>query len=579
MAAAFAPLRRRSHRAASTATVDEDEEIGSSGASLPRLDVPMDPVHRSVSPAYSTADSVTSSNGLNSAGPQTPSRTPTFASIWPGSFAPSSSGPRGGEDRGAERAWSARQAAAGYGIPRLSTPDAIPSSASRDLDGETNDGSGGSGSGDGDDDEVMELDDDEGSEAGLSRRRRRGTIKAIPKMAGAGRRVDDEGDLDMDEGPEEDDPAAAVSARTPRAALARLGSFARSRSTAVDAVAAVSGDAEMDVDDEDERASMAATPTILAPRSTRMGSNRSARGPSQPDVPPRASSERRRDRATDQPGLGGASEELAQAQLAQAQQVADAVAPAPQIAQAAVAAATVPSAASLLTYREEDVLLALQLLAYLSKYPHVRDVFHAPADKPTLELTYGTSAEAARAVASFAGKVKAERGERERAKERHRLAKEGKKNGGMDGCFLSLKCRDRASSRSSKDTSSAASTLSTVTAATNASASSASSHVQLVNPLSTNVFSFVERFTVQANPADRHAVSLPKPIRYWAGVVMRNACRKDDVRGGIRRCANMQCGQWESFPREFAKCRRCRKAKYCSKTCQSKAWQLGHRFW
>ena len=39
------------------------------------------------------------------------------------------------------------------------------------------------------------------------------------------------------------------------------------------------------------------------------------------------------------------------------------------------------------------------------------------------------------------------------------------------------------------------------------------------------------------------------------------------------------CGRWETFPREFAKCRRCRKAKYCGKDCQSTAWSEGHRFW
>jgi hypothetical protein len=39
------------------------------------------------------------------------------------------------------------------------------------------------------------------------------------------------------------------------------------------------------------------------------------------------------------------------------------------------------------------------------------------------------------------------------------------------------------------------------------------------------------------------------------------------------------CGKWESYPREFAKCRRCRKAKYCGKECQSSAWSEGHRFW
>ncbi|KAI9279596.1 hypothetical protein BY458DRAFT_431657 [Sporodiniella umbellata] len=85
-----------------------------------------------------------------------------------------------------------------------------------------------------------------------------------------------------------------------------------------------------------------------------------------------------------------------------------------------------------------------------------------------------------------------------------------------------------------------------------------------------NVFSVVEKFTHRIHPA---------AIIYWAGVIMRNACRKDEANGGIRQCANMHCGKWERVPREFAKCRRCRKAKYCSKTCQSKAWSDGHRWW
>ncbi|CAG8623373.1 4615_t:CDS:1 [Acaulospora morrowiae] len=85
-----------------------------------------------------------------------------------------------------------------------------------------------------------------------------------------------------------------------------------------------------------------------------------------------------------------------------------------------------------------------------------------------------------------------------------------------------------------------------------------------------NVFSLVEKFTHRLHPPE---------IQYWAGVIMRNACRKDEDRGGIRQCAYMACGKWESYPREFAKCRRCRKAKYCSKTCQSKAWSEGHRWW
>ncbi|KAF7732137.1 hypothetical protein EC973_006392 [Apophysomyces ossiformis] len=87
---------------------------------------------------------------------------------------------------------------------------------------------------------------------------------------------------------------------------------------------------------------------------------------------------------------------------------------------------------------------------------------------------------------------------------------------------------------------------------------------------SRNVFSVVERFTYRLHPA---------AVIYWAGVIMRNACRKDETQGGIRQCAYMHCGKWERYPREFAKCRRCRKAKYCSKACQSRAWADGHRWW
>ncbi|KAF9177792.1 hypothetical protein BGZ50_008377 [Haplosporangium sp. Z 11] len=86
-----------------------------------------------------------------------------------------------------------------------------------------------------------------------------------------------------------------------------------------------------------------------------------------------------------------------------------------------------------------------------------------------------------------------------------------------------------------------------------------------------NVFAIVEKFT--------HRTMHPLEIQYWAGVIMRNACRKDDTRQGIRQCAYTGCGKWETKPREFAKCRRCRKAKYCSKQCQSKAWNEGHRWW
>ncbi|CAE6454378.1 unnamed protein product [Rhizoctonia solani] len=151
-------------------------------------------------------------------------------------------------------------------------------------------------------------------------------------------------------------------------------------------------------------------------------------------------------------------------------------------------------------YGDEEVLFSLQLLAYLSKYPHVRQAFYeTPA---TL-----------RALVDASNEPKP-------------------------------------------------------------SAQPLSSTAQ-----SPNVFSLVERFTFRPSPSETTLPRLPHEIQYWAGVIMRNACRKDDQRGGIRQCANMLCGRWEEFPREFAKCRRCRKAKYCGKECQSKAWAEGHRFW
>lgn len=151
-------------------------------------------------------------------------------------------------------------------------------------------------------------------------------------------------------------------------------------------------------------------------------------------------------------------------------------------------------------YSEDNILLALQLLAYLSKYPHVRAAFHQPR-KP-MHRTYDLS----------------------------------------EDDDVPLPQRPAYSE-------------------------------------TPNIFSLVERFTFKTGPSDPTMYNIPGDVQYWAGVIMRNACRKDDAQGGIRQCAYMSCGRWEKFPREFAKCRRCRKAKYCSKDCQSKAWSEGHRFW
>lgn len=151
-------------------------------------------------------------------------------------------------------------------------------------------------------------------------------------------------------------------------------------------------------------------------------------------------------------------------------------------------------------YSEDNILLALQLLAYLSKYAHVRSTFHHP--RRPMHRTFDLN----------------------------------------DETDVPLPQRPAYSE-------------------------------------TPNIFSLVERFTFRPSPADPTMFRIPGEIQYWAGVIMRNACRKDDAQGGIRQCAYMSCGRWEKFPREFAKCRRCRKAKYCSKECQSKAWSEGHRFW
>lgn len=83
-----------------------------------------------------------------------------------------------------------------------------------------------------------------------------------------------------------------------------------------------------------------------------------------------------------------------------------------------------------------------------------------------------------------------------------------------------------------------------------------------------NVFHLVEKFTMRIHAQES---------TYWAGVIMRNSCRRHE-QGGIRQCAYLECGIWETQNRQFAKCRRCRRTKYCSKACQSKAW-IGHRYW
>ncbi|EDO17753.1 hypothetical protein Kpol_1033p60 [Vanderwaltozyma polyspora DSM 70294] len=93
--------------------------------------------------------------------------------------------------------------------------------------------------------------------------------------------------------------------------------------------------------------------------------------------------------------------------------------------------------------------------------------------------------------------------------------------------------------------------------------------ISIITRFPLNLFPLVERFTVtNENPHD---------MIYWSSVIMRNSCRKNEITC-TRQCANFECGKWESFPRQFAKCRRCKRTKYCSRQCQLKAWTF-HRYW
>ena len=206
-----------------------------------------------------------------------------------------------------------------------------------------------------------------------------------------------------------------------------------------------------------------------------------------------------------------ARDEARNATATATQPTADAAVAHPAVVQLSNLADTNARAGIDVVYREEEVLLSLQLLAYLSKYAHVRILFHS-SDFSGVSLM---------------GPLDALNEELEQATKRNK----------------------------SWDPS---------------------------EPPRRNVFSIAEKFTLRSSRSNSAAYPAPRlsmEIQYWAGVIMRNACRKDESRGGIRQCANMLCGKWEEYPREFAKCRRCRKAKYCSKQCQSKGWQMGHRYW
>ena len=161
-------------------------------------------------------------------------------------------------------------------------------------------------------------------------------------------------------------------------------------------------------------------------------------------------------------------------------------------------------------YKDEDVLLSLQLLAYLSKYPHVRQAFYKQ------RVSFHPAAanlSANRAVPQpVAGPSTARTAPPPPAKESHSFFR----------VFASATARGKE-----KEKAPAHGTPTTST------------------QRMTNVFSLVERFTFRPSSSENDLPNpppkLPPEIQYWAGVIMRNACRKDDNRGGIRQCANSKC--------------------------------------
>lgn len=172
-------------------------------------------------------------------------------------------------------------------------------------------------------------------------------------------------------------------------------------------------------------------------------------------------------------------------------------------------------------YRDEDVLLALQLLAYLSKYPHVRQAFYKP--RPAFHP-------ATLQENSFEDLFKNQAGP-STAKPQSTATTPAKEPNAFLKAFANATGRGKEKA--------AAGPAMLHAASTPGASGSAPSAARM-----TNVFSLVERFTYRPSSSEMESTNppptLPGEIQYWAGVIMRNACRKDDQRGGIRQCANSE---------------------------------------
>ena len=227
-------------------------------------------------------------------------------------------------------------------------------------------------------------------------------------------------------------------------------------------------------------------------------------------------------------------------------------------------------------YRDEDVLLSLQLLAYLSKYPHVRQAFYKP--RVTFHPASAELSGQRFGIGSGEGKEKG-RKEKERKGEKGEKGLEKEKDKGVapsssstketpggsfkaftntasvlssphsnTGAATSSRGKERAQLNPSSTSSSLTvmaqleSSSSSLTSSTSKPTPPPSATLSSASPRQTNVFSLVERFTFKPSSTETDLPNppprLPPEIQYWAGVIMRNACRKDDSRGGIRQCAN-----------------------------------------
>ncbi|KAI0259124.1 hypothetical protein BC834DRAFT_661159 [Gloeopeniophorella convolvens] len=178
-------------------------------------------------------------------------------------------------------------------------------------------------------------------------------------------------------------------------------------------------------------------------------------------------------------------------------------------------------------HRDEDVLSALQLLAYLSKYPHVRQAFYQP------RVSFHP------ATATMKPQQTPQQQPAQLQPQPQPAPGPSRKESSPSTATAFFKS---LANRTGKEKASPPVPPAPVPAAP-------------MPPRQTNVFSLVERFTFRPSS---HEYDLPNPpptlpaeIQYWAGVIMRNACRKDDSRGGIRQCANMLCGRWEQYPRQL----------------------------